>query len=114
MTSDPDAGLIRLREHAERLNVLADRLSAIRATENTPDGAITVVVDGNGALVDLQLSVAVARLSPREFGRALVAAAEQAAGRAFAEHGELITAFAVQDPTSIAAVADTASPERRA
>ncbi len=92
--TDADTALARLRDNAERLSLLTERLRAISAEESSPDGMITVVVDGNGAPVDLRLSAAISRLSPKEFGRALVATAEQAARRAFAEQGDLIAAFA--------------------
>lgn len=115
MTSDIETDLSRLRDHAEQLNLLADRLQGIRAEESSPDGTVTVLVDGTGAPVDIRLSPAIARLSPREFGRILVTTAERAAWRAFAECGDLITAFTTgEDPTSTEAVADRSTLEWRA
>ncbi|MBU3062977.1 YbaB/EbfC family nucleoid-associated protein [Nocardia sp. NEAU-G5] len=102
----------QLRDNAERLNALADRLRAIRAEERSPDGAVTVTVDGNGEMVDLRLSTAIMRLSPKEFERTLVTTAEHAARRAFAEHGGLIAEFGGGEPTSMAPVADRAEHEQ--
>jgi len=112
---DVDTTLVELRDNAERLSLLTEQLRAIRAEETSPDGTVTVVVDGNGEPVDLRLSAAISRLSSREFGRTLVATAERAAGRAFAEHGALIGAFnAGEDMTSPVAVADRTTPEEGA
>lgn len=91
--SDIDTRMARLMWHAEKLHELSDRLQAIRAEECSADGAVTVIVDGVGALVDLELTPAVAQLPPREFERSLVTTSERAARRAFAEHAELIDAF---------------------
>ncbi|MGF6881222.1 DNA-binding protein YbaB [Nocardia sp. GAS34] len=109
--SDVDATVDRLRDHAERLNALVDRLRTIRTEESSPDGAVTVTVDGNGEMVDLRLTSAILRLSPKEFERTLVATAEQAARRAYAQHGSLIAAYAAGDPISTVAVPDPATQE---
>ncbi len=90
---DVDEALNTLRAHAERLHALADGLRAIRIEDSSEDGAIALVVDGEGAPLELRFGSAVARMSPREFERSLLATAQRAAQRAFAEHGDLIAAF---------------------
>ena len=92
-TSDLDQALTRLGAHSERLHALGDRLRGIRARESSPDGVIEIVVDGDGRPVELHLRPAVSRMSPKEFERELISAAERAAARAFAEHGDLVAVF---------------------
>ncbi|UGT60001.1 YbaB/EbfC family nucleoid-associated protein [Nocardia asteroides] len=93
MVDTMDELLARVQNQIYRLRDLGDSMNAVRATETSPDGAITVEVDGNGALLDLRLTGAVARLTPAEFEHALVATARAAVTCAFAERGGLITAF---------------------
>ncbi|MBF6351427.1 MULTISPECIES: YbaB/EbfC family nucleoid-associated protein [Nocardia] len=88
-----DAVQARLVRHAERLSALRDELAAIRVAETSDGGAVTVVVDGNGALVDLTLSGAIARMPAARFERQLVAAAAAAAERAFGIQAALIDSF---------------------
>ncbi|MFG1794391.1 YbaB/EbfC family nucleoid-associated protein [Nocardia altamirensis] len=76
-----------------RVRDLADDMSAVRARETAPDGSITAEVDGNGALLNLEFTSAISRLSPADFENTLVATANAAARRAFTERAELITAF---------------------
>ncbi|MFC8527923.1 YbaB/EbfC family nucleoid-associated protein [Nocardia sp. NPDC057227] len=93
MVDTMDELLARVQNQIYRLRDLGDSMDAVRATETSPDGAITVEVNGNGALLDLRLTGAVAKLTPDGFEQALVATARAAATRAFAERGELITTF---------------------
>ncbi|WP_245550782.1 YbaB/EbfC family nucleoid-associated protein [Nocardia paucivorans] len=83
----------RVHRSLERMRDLADKMTAVRVRESSPDGVVTVVVDGNGALVDLELSTGVAKLSPAEFEQVLVGTAGRAAQRAFAERADLVVAF---------------------
>lgn len=83
----------RVRRRLNQMRDLADKMTAVRARETSPDGVVTVVVDGNGALVDLELSTGVAKLAPAEFEKVLVGTAGQAARRAFAERADLVVAF---------------------
>ncbi|WP_040774458.1 YbaB/EbfC family nucleoid-associated protein [Nocardia pneumoniae] len=93
MNEAMDALEARVHRQLERLRDLADRMAAVRVRETSTDGAVTAVVDGNGALVDLQLSNRIAELSPAEFEQILVSTAAAAAHRAFAERGALVTGF---------------------
>lgn len=83
----------RVRRQLGRIRDLGDRMSAVRARESSPGGEVTVVVDGNGALCDLEFTDAIRRLTPVEFDRLVVDTAARAAQRAFAERGELVIAF---------------------
>lgn len=96
MVETMDDLLARVQRQIDRLRDLGDAMNGVRAIETSPDGAITVEVDGNGALLDLTLTGAIAKLSPAEFESALVATARAAAARAFAERGDLVTAFNVE------------------
>ncbi|RBO88915.1 YbaB/EbfC DNA-binding family protein [Nocardia puris] len=83
----------RVRRQLNRIRDLGDQMTAVRARETSPDGEVTVVVDGNGALCDLEFSEGISRLSPQDFGQLVVTTAARAAQRAFAERGDLVTAF---------------------
>ncbi|MBF6327526.1 YbaB/EbfC family nucleoid-associated protein [Nocardia transvalensis] len=83
----------RAQRQLDRMRDLSDRMAGLRVSETSPDGAVTVTVDGNGALCDLRLSAAIARMSPQEFERIVVQTAGQAAAAAFAQRGELVTEF---------------------
>ncbi|MET8650202.1 YbaB/EbfC family nucleoid-associated protein [Nocardia aurea] len=88
-----DALEARVRGQLDRIRDLGERMAAIRVRETSADAAVTAVVDGNGALCDLELSGAIARMSPAEFEQVVVNTAARAAQRAFAERGELVAAF---------------------
>ncbi|MBF4995721.1 YbaB/EbfC family nucleoid-associated protein [Nocardia sp. BSTN01] len=88
-----DELVARTERQLERMRDLGDRMAAVRARETSPDGAVTVEVDGNGALLDLIFSPLVNRLTPVEFEQLVVSTARSAAARAFARRGELVAAF---------------------
>ena len=83
----------RVRRQLDRIRDLGERMTAVRVRETSRGGEVTVVVDGNGALRDLEFTDAIARLTPVEFDRLVVDTAARAAQRAFAERGELVNAF---------------------
>jgi DNA-binding protein YbaB len=93
MSEAMDALVARAQRQLDRMRDLGDRMARVRARAASADGAVTVEVDGNGALVDLELSAAVSRLTPTEFEQAVVTTARAAAAQAFAARGELVTAF---------------------
>ncbi|WP_227998547.1 YbaB/EbfC family nucleoid-associated protein [Nocardia australiensis] len=76
-----------------RMRDLADDMAGVRARETAPDGSITAEVDGNGALLNLEFSQAISRMSPTEFESTLVATAGAAARRAFEQRGQVVIAF---------------------
>ncbi|WP_431953534.1 YbaB/EbfC family nucleoid-associated protein [Nocardia lijiangensis] len=83
----------RAREQLHRMRELGERMAAVRVRHTSEDGVIAVTVDGNGALCDLEFTSAVARYTPGEFERILVATAGHAAALAFTQRGDLVTAF---------------------
>ncbi|MFC8042686.1 YbaB/EbfC family DNA-binding protein [Nocardia sp. NPDC057353] len=98
MVETMDELLARVQNQIHRLRDLGEAMGDVRATETSPDGAITVEVDGNGALLDLSCTAAIGRLTPAEFESALVWTARAAATRAFAERGAIITTFNAEQP----------------
>ncbi|WP_433523147.1 YbaB/EbfC family nucleoid-associated protein [Nocardia pseudovaccinii] len=76
-----------------RIRDLTDDMAGVRGRETAQDGSITVEVDGNGTLLDLQFSQAVSRMTPAEFESTLVATAAAAVRQAFERRSELVTAF---------------------
>ncbi|WP_067646769.1 YbaB/EbfC family nucleoid-associated protein [Nocardia harenae] len=93
MVETMDELLARVQNQIYRLRDLGEAMGGVRATETSPDGAITVEVDGKGALLDLTCTAAISTLTPAEFESALVETARAAAARAFAEQAEIITGF---------------------
>ncbi|MFI6870199.1 YbaB/EbfC family nucleoid-associated protein [Nocardia sp. NPDC050406] len=83
----------RVRRQVNRMLDLTEAMVAVRVRETSPDGAVAVEVDGNGALVDLSLSHAVTRMTPEDFERVLVDTCNTAAARAFSERSRLIVGF---------------------
>lgn len=83
----------RVRRQLYRFQDLADQMKAVRGREASEDGAVVAEVDGNGALVDLQFSGAVSRMSPEEFERAVVTTAAAAARAAFERRAALVNRF---------------------
>ncbi len=82
-----------VRRRLYRLRDLGDTMAGIRARETAPDGSVTVEVDGNGALLDLELSESISRMTPEQFESVLVATAFAAARNAFAERADLVNTF---------------------
>ncbi|WP_405179635.1 YbaB/EbfC family nucleoid-associated protein [Nocardia sp. NBC_01377] len=81
------------QRRVDRIRELGERMSAVRVRESSPDGVVTVTVDGNGALLDLVLTSEVNRWTPEQFDEAIVGTARRAAGLAFARCGDLVTGF---------------------
>lgn len=81
------------RAQLERMQRLSDDLADIRVAHSTPGDTITVVVDGTARILDIQLSEGISRMSPVDFGQAVVAAAATAAQQALALRGRLIQEF---------------------
>ncbi|MET8872181.1 YbaB/EbfC family nucleoid-associated protein [Nocardia sp. NPDC004604] len=98
--TDVSAAVDALRSHAERMLELNKRICAIRVEETSPDGAVTVIVDGEGRLVDIHLSHSISRLTPTEFGQCLVDTSRAAARRAVETQAALVAAFNDTDADS--------------
>lgn len=88
----------RAQRSLHRLRDLADDMATVRGRETSPNGAVTAVVDGNGALQELQFSSGIAELTPAEFETLVVETAGRAAQRAFTARAELVTAFNEENP----------------
>lgn len=93
MVDTMDELIARVQQQMYRLRDLNEATTGILMTETSEDGSVTASVDGNGALVGLSLTGAVAKLSPTDFEKTLVDTARAAAYRAFAERAELVTAY---------------------
>lgn len=72
-------------------------LAQIRGRHTTPDGLITVLVDGHGALIELHLAEKITTFPAREIGPMVAAACADAAVEAARRRdgilAELTTAF---------------------
>ncbi|MEU1523131.1 YbaB/EbfC family nucleoid-associated protein [Nocardia rhamnosiphila] len=93
MVETMDELIARVQQQVYRLTDLRDAMTSILITETSPDGTITVEVDGNAALTGLSFTGAISKLSPAEFEKTLVDTARAAAHRAVTELGELINDF---------------------
>ncbi|MEV3964170.1 YbaB/EbfC family nucleoid-associated protein [Nocardia sp. NPDC050193] len=93
MSEAMDALEARVNRQLNLMRDLGDELGAIRVRESSPDGAVTVEVDGNAALCDLAFTDGIAKMSPREFESVMVATAGRAAHLAIARRAELVNAF---------------------
>ena len=92
---DPVMGelLARASRQLDSLRRVTEGISAIRATAEVENGAVSVTVDGNGGVVAIELSDAVARLDRVRFADLVVEAAATASRDAFAERARVITGF---------------------
>ncbi|MFI6171637.1 YbaB/EbfC family nucleoid-associated protein [Nocardia sp. NPDC051052] len=93
MVDTMDELIARVQQQMYRLRDLNEATTGILMTETSEDGSVTASVDGNGALVGLSFTGAIAKLSPADFEKTLVDTARAAAYRAFAERAELVTAY---------------------
>ncbi|MET7768679.1 YbaB/EbfC family nucleoid-associated protein [Nocardia sp. NPDC005366] len=93
MVETMDELVARVRNQLYRLQDLQEATAGIRIEETSSDGAVTVVVDGAGALVGLDFTGAIGKLAPEEFEGVLVRTAHAALARAYAERASLITTF---------------------
>ncbi|MFD3507576.1 YbaB/EbfC family nucleoid-associated protein [Nocardia sp. NPDC058666] len=84
----------RARQRMYRIEELGEQMHAVRERVTSAEGAVTVEVDGNGALVDLRFSDEISRMSPDDFERAVVDAGNEAVREAFARRAELIASLA--------------------
>lgn len=82
-----------VRKRMYRMRDLGDDMASIRSRETSEDGSVTVEVDGNGGLLDLELSDSISRMTPEQFERTLVTTAYAAARNAFAERADLVNTF---------------------
>ena len=88
-----DELMASVQQRLYRIRDLADDMAAVRGRETAPDGSITAEVDGNGALLNLEFTQSISRLTPAEFEKVLVATSNAAARRAFEQRAEVVTTF---------------------
>ena len=88
-----DALEARARRQLDSLHTLNESLQGIRESETSPDGEVTAVVDGVGALVDLHLSERISRLSGTDLASLVVATSHVACQRAFARRAAILHEF---------------------
>lgn len=93
MVETMDELIARVQQQVYRLTDLHEAMTGVLVRETSPDGAVTVEVDGNAALVGLDLTAAIAEFTPAEFEKTLVETARKAAHRAITQRGELISTF---------------------
>lgn len=86
----------RARRQLDSLNSVNELMAAVRITESSPDGEVRVEVDGMGALVDLVLSDRIARLSGKQLESLVVATANVACQKAFAQRAQIMQDFTEQ------------------
>ncbi|MDG3010003.1 YbaB/EbfC family nucleoid-associated protein [Rhodococcus sp. D2-41] len=72
----------QVRGRALKIAETSATLSALRVTETSPGGEVTVEVGGNGALTGLRFTDAVTRMSGSELGALVVETAARAAASA--------------------------------
>lgn len=100
----------RAQRQLDSLNTVSERLAAIKVSETSPDGEVTAVVDGNGALIDLNFSDQVRTLNGKQLSRLIVATSGVACQKSLARRArimqeftesfsELVTAPAPEPPT---------------
>ncbi|MEV4241658.1 YbaB/EbfC family nucleoid-associated protein [Nocardia sp. NPDC050408] len=72
-----------------RVSEMFRQLEAVRVQANSPDQSVEVVVDANGVLTDLSLTPAALRKAPDQLARTILAAVQEAVGRAGEQHTAL-------------------------
>ena len=93
----------RARRQLDSLDTVNERLAAIVESETSPDGEVTATGDGMGALVGLQLSDRVAKLSGSEFSSLVVSTSHAACQRAFARRAAILEDFKAEFAELVAA-----------
>lgn len=93
MVETMDELIARVQQQVYRLTDLQEAMGRIVVSETSPDGSVTVEVDGNAAPVGLSFTGGINTLTPGEFEKALVETARAAAARAIAEKAALIDTF---------------------
>nr|WP_202422594.1 YbaB/EbfC family nucleoid-associated protein [Gordonia sp. SID5947] len=106
----------RARRQLDSLTDVNERLARIVATETSPDGEVRADVDGMGALVGLQLSDRVGKLTGKQLEQLIIATANVACQKAFAQRAKIYEEFSEEFAGLVAAPGsspDDSSPEAR-
>ncbi|WP_328412291.1 YbaB/EbfC family nucleoid-associated protein [Nocardia sp. NBC_00403] len=72
-----------------RLAEMFRQMEAVRVQANSPDQSVEAVVDASGVLTDLTLSASALRKTPEQLADIIVAAVQEAARSARAQHEQL-------------------------
>ncbi|MBD0022778.1 YbaB/EbfC family DNA-binding protein [Gordonia pseudamarae] len=83
----------RARTQLSRMQDFSDRLGAIAVRETSPDGMVSIEVDGVGGVRGIELSPQAGRLGASRLGETIVATAALAAQRAFARRARITEEF---------------------
>lgn len=83
----------RARTQLSRMQDFADGLGAIRVRETSPDGMVSVEVDGVGGVREIALAPGADRLGAPRLGETVVATAALAAQQAFAQRTRMTEEF---------------------
>ena len=94
MTWGMDELEARARAQLSRMQDFSDRLGAITVRETSPDGLVSIEVDGVGGVREIVLSPHADRLGAARLGETVVATAALAAQRAFAQRARVTEEFA--------------------
>lgn len=88
-----DALVANATAKLEALEAALYGLGRVRGSFTSEDGAVTVEIDSNGALVGLQLSEAVTTMAPADVGQLIIWACRQAAEDAGEQRSKVVAAL---------------------
>ncbi|MBF6193063.1 YbaB/EbfC family nucleoid-associated protein [Nocardia implantans] len=90
MSAEMDALVASATQKLEALEAALYGLKQVRGRFTSPDGAVSVEVNSDGALVGLTLAESVTSLPPAEVGQLIVWACRQAAEDAGAQRSKVV------------------------
>ncbi|AXK86290.1 YbaB/EbfC family nucleoid-associated protein [Nocardia farcinica] len=90
MSAEMDALVAGATAKLEALEAALYGLKQVKGTFTTEDGAVSVEVNSDGALVGLRLSEAVTAMAPADVGQLIVWACRQAAEDAGAQRSKVV------------------------
>lgn len=88
-------------QKAERYQQMSAAVSAVGATESSPDGMVTVTVNASGAISNLQLSDQIRNHSGADVAGQIMACMQRAQGRLAAQVAEAMQATIGDDQSTI-------------
>lgn len=107
-SGDPETMLAGFRQQIEQKFKQAEQLkeaaSAVQVSASSADGAVTVVVDNNGNLADLELTDGALRKRPDEVSREVLATLRSAQAQLAARMQEVMAPVVGEDSETLDAV----------